>query len=264
MPRVRPPQSDAGQVHLLTTSLTTATGDGGPTGHHYLPALLVTDITAFLNDRVEGSTTHPGYASLVARRAIHEGRVTQETGESQLAENDLETHIRDYIVTLARRSFRKKHSAAVLDFHQVNHSGEVPVITSREDRRTLARQLIDGDAAATAGGFPAMANPSAAELQAALDTATGEADEIIPADRELQAIVEQIRAARPRAVELVQEILDELRHATRKLEPGTARDIMRSYGVTFEALEGELPASGDVPATPPVPAVPVTPPVTPA
>ena len=60
--------------------------------------------------------------------------------------------------------------------------------------------------------------------------------------------------ARPRAAELVQEVLDELRHATRKLEPGTARDIMRSYGVTFEALDGEIPAPGDLPAAPAAPA----------
>ena len=66
------------------------------------------------------------------------------------------SHIRDDIIVLARRSFRMKHSAAVLDFHQI----------------------------------------------------------------------------------------DELRHATRKLEPGTAHDIMRSYGITFEALEGEQSGPG--------------------
>ena len=259
MPRVRPPQSDAGQVHLFTTALATAAGDGAPAGTRYLPAALVAEITAFVSDRLENGATLPGYSTLVARRAIHEGHVTRETGESQLAETDLETHIRDYIVTLARRTFRRKHSVAALDFHQINHNGDVPLISSREDRRTLARQLIAGDAAAIAAGYPAMQNPSAAELQQALTTATREAEEIIPADRELQALVEQIRTARPRATELVQEILDELRHSTRKLEPGTARDIMRSYGVTFEALEGEIPVLGDVPATPTNPPVPPAP-----
>ena len=48
--------------------------------------------------------------------------------------------------------------------------------------------------------------------------------------------------------------IDELRHATRKLEPNTAHDIMRSYGITFETLEGESPEPGDVPATPAAPA----------
>ena len=256
MPRVRPPRSDAGQLHLLGTALKTATGDSAK-NRSYLPAGLLTQISAFLGDSPQNGTTLPGHATLLSRRAALEGKVTQETAEALTAEDILDTHIRDYIIVLARRSFRMKHSAAVLDFHQIDHAGTVPAISSREDRRTLARQLIAGDAAAIQAGFPAMANPSAAELDAALQTATREAEEIIPADRELQAILELIRTARPRATELAQEVIDELRHATRKLEPGTARDIMRSYGITFETLEGESPEPGDVPvppATPPAPA----------
>ena len=254
MPRVRPPRSDAGQVHLLGTAATTAAGDAQKQ-LHYLPADLVTSINAFLNDRQENGTTIPGYSTLVARRAAAEGIVTRETEEAQRAEDDLDTHIRDYIAVLARRTFRMNHSAAALDFHQLDHSGNIPPIASREDRRTLARQLIAGDATAIAAGFPAMANPSAAELQQALDTASRETGEIVPADRELQALLAQIRAARPRATELVQEVIDELRHATRKIEPGTARDILRSYGITFETLEGETPEPGDVPADPLTPPV---------
>lgn len=255
MPRVRPPRSDAGQLHVLATSLKTAAGDTDP-GRRYLPADLVTGISFFVSNRQENGVTLPGHATLLAQRATLEGRVTQETGEADLAEEALDTHLRDYIVVLARRTFRKKHSVAAFDYHQLPHSGEIPAITSREDRRTLARQLIDGDAAAITAGLPPMANPSAAELQAVLTDATREAEEIIPADRELQLLVEQVRAARPRATELVQEVIDELRHATRKLEPGTARDIMRSYGITFEALEGEILVPGDLPAEPVPPAAP--------
>lgn len=253
MPRVRPPRSDAGQVHLLRSAITTAAGDAAQQ-LNYLPAALVTSISAFLNDHSQNGTPVAGYASLVAQRAAIEGIVTRETEEAQQAEVDLDTHIRDYIAVLARRTFRMKHSAAALDFHQLDHSGNIPPIASREDRRTLARQLIAGDTSSTAAGLPPMANPSAAELQLALDNATREADEIIPADRELQALLEQLRSTRPRAAELVQEVLDELRHATRKIEPGTARDIQRSYGITFETLEGETPEPGDVPADPVAPA----------
>jgi len=252
MPRVRIPRSDDGQVHLLGTALKTAAGDTQK-NLHYLPAQLVTEVTAFLGDRQENGATVPGYATLVTGRAALEGNVTKETAEAQAAEDSLGTHIRDYIVALSRRTFRMKHSVAVLDFHQIDHSGNLPIISSREDRRTLAAQFIHGDATATAAGFPPMANPSAAELQLALTTATREAEEIIPADRELQALLTQIRAARPRATELAQEVIDELRHVTRKIEPGTGRDIMRSYGVTFETLEGETPEPGDVPVDPATP-----------
>ncbi len=256
MPRVRPPRSDSGQAHLLSTSIKTAAGDASA-GLTYLPPGLVADITAFLNDRIENGSTLPGFTKLLAQRAALEGNVTRETAEAQAAEDDLDTHIRDYIVVLARRTYRMKHSVAVLDYHQLDHDGNIPLITSREDRRTVALQLIDGDATAAAEGFPLMANPSAAELQTRLTTATTETDQIVPADRALQDILGLIREARPHATELVQEILDELRHATRRIEPGTARDIMRSYGVTFETLPGEIPEPGDVPAD--IPAAPAPP-----
>jgi hypothetical protein len=41
-----------------------------------------------------------------------------------------------------------------------------------------------------------------------------------------------------------------LRHSTRKLEPGTTRNVMRSYGVEFDYLPGETPDPA-VPANPP-------------
>ncbi len=255
MPRIRPPRSDAGLAHLLRTAVTTATSDAesAPT---YLPAALVTEITTFLEDRMEDENTIPGFETHIARRTASEGAVTRETGEAKAAEDNLDTHIRDYIVVLARRTFRLKHSVAVLDYHDLDHDGNIPVITSREDRRIVARQLVDGDAAATAAGFPAMVNPSAAELAAVLETATRETEEILPADRAFQEILQQIREARPRATALVEDVLAELRHSTRRIEPGTARDIMRSYGVTFQTLPGETPEPGDVPADPAPPAAP--------
>lgn len=39
--------------------------------------------------------------------------------------------------------------------------------------------------------------------------------------------------------------------STPKIEPGNVRDIMCSYGVTFEAPQGETPQPGDVPAPAP-------------
>jgi hypothetical protein len=213
----------------------------------------VEEITTFLNDRPADApleTPTLGFINLLAQRAILEGDVSRETAEAQLAEAALDTYISDYIVVLARRTLRLKHNVAVLDYHKLDHSGNIPPITSREDRRTVARQLIAGDASAHDAGFPLMANPSAAELQAALTTAITETDQIVPADRALQEIIEKIRLARVQSAILVQEIIEELRHATRRNEPGTARDIMRSYGITFETLPGETPDPADAPVTP--------------
>ncbi len=256
MPHLRIPRSDAGQLHLLTTSLKTADSDARG-GKNYLPPSLVEEVTEFVNDGPADAPSEiptPGFATLLAQRAVLEGDVTRETAEAQVAEAALDTYISDYIVVLARRTLRLKHNVAVLDYHKLDHSGNIPPITSREDRRTVARQLIAGDAAAAAAGFPLMANPSATELDSALSTATIEADQIVPADRALQEIIEKIRVARVQAGVLVQEIIYELRHATRRNEPSTAREIMRSYGITFEALPGEIPEPGDEPAVPATPA----------
>lgn len=89
-----------------------------------------------------------------------------------------------------------------------------------------------------------------------LNLAVQEAAQITPKSREEEDALNAVRAQRPRAIELVNDVIDELRHSTRKLEPGTARDILRSYGVEFESLEGEEPdnpppAGGNTP--PPVP-----------
>ena len=45
-----------------------------------------------------------------------------------------------------------------------------------------------------------------------------------------------------------------LRYNTRKLEPGAARDIMRSYGVSFDYDPGEAPDPTPAPAPAPTPA----------
>ena len=86
-------------------------------------------------------------------------------------------------------------------------------------------------------GFAAMVNPSAAEVQ---------------------ALLEQLRAARPQGEGVVDDLIADLRHSTRRLEPGTARKILRSYGLTFETLSGETPEP-DQPSTPPTPPTPTTP-----
>ena len=153
-----------------------------------------------------------------------------------MAEGVLDTYLRDYV--------------AVLDCHKLNHSAELPSLGTQEERRTVAQELIAGDAAAVAMGFPAMANPSAAEVQAKLTDAIRERGEVTPVDRDLQALLEKLRALRPQAQVVVDDLVDELRHSTRRLEPGTAREVMRSYGLTYETLPGE-PAD---PVTPPSPA----------
>lgn len=256
MPRMRVPESDDARAALMSTAIRTAASDAAK-GITYIPASVITAATTFLNDRTVGETTVPGFASLVTQRQLAEGRVTKEVGEAQTAEGVLDTYVRDYVAVLGRRTFRLKHSVAVLDCHKLNHDAELPPLGTQEERRTVAQELVAGDAAAVAMGFPAMANPSAAELQTKLTDAVRERGEVTPVDRDLQALLEKLRALRPQAQVVVDDLVDELRHSTRRLEAGTAREVMRSYGLSYETLPGETPEPSE-PATPPPAPAPTT------
>jgi hypothetical protein len=257
---MRVPESDDSRAAFIATALRTAAADALK-GIKYVPVDTIAAAAACLNDRTEGETVIPGFASLVTRRQLAEGRVSKEMGEAQQAEEGLHTYVRDYVAVLGRRTFRVPHSVAVLDCHKLNHSAELPPLGTQEERRTAALQLIAGDAAAVAMGFPAMVNPSAAEVQAKLTDAVRERGEVTPVDRDLQGIREQLRALRPQAQVVVDELVDELRHNTRRLEAATAREIMRSYGLSFESLPGEAPEPNQPanPAPPPTPPPPPTP-----
>lgn len=193
MPRLRSPESDESIAAFFAKARTTAAADAKRT-KRYMQQSVVDDVAGFLNDRTETMAgeqrTIPGFGTLARGRKALEARVTKETSESTTAEEVLETVLRDYIVVLARRTFREKHNVAVLEAHGLTHDGTVPEIHSREDRRALARRLIDGDAAEIPLGAPAMANPSAAELQAKLDAAVKEEGDITPVNRDLEALLE--------------------------------------------------------------------------
>ncbi|NBR85959.1 MAG: hypothetical protein EB141_20640 [Verrucomicrobia bacterium] len=91
-------------------------------------------------------------------------------------------------------------------------------------------------------------------MQAKLTDAIREGGEVTPVDRDLQTLLEKLRTVRPQAEAVVEDLVAELRHSTRRLEPGTAREVMRSYGLSFETLPGETPEPGNNPAPAPPPA----------
>ena len=84
-----------------------------------------------------------------------------------------------------------------------------------------------------------MCNPSAAELQAVLDTARSEFDDVAMADREYDKAQEEIERLRPQADDLIQDVFAELRFNLRKKDDASQRRIMRTYGAEFRYLKGE-------------------------
>ena len=122
---------------------------------------------------------------------------------------------------------------------QLPLSGDVPNPTTQEEWLALAAQVVQGDADAVAAGHPAMVNPSAARLQAVLAATMTEAEDVAMADRAYDEAQEAVAALRPRADELIEDVMAELRFNLRKKDPPSQRRIMRTYGARFRYLEGE-------------------------
>ncbi len=250
MPRVREPQSDEGRVQLLSKVLITYTADAQQNDVVYLPATIPARITALLEGVTDPQTnvSTPGYRPAVVELTRLRAAVAKEVEDSDKAEVVLETYIRDFWEVLKRRTFRLGHPVAVLNYYDLPQDGAVPALATRADRQAWAQKILDGEGAALAASFPAMANPSVGDVSQKLNTAKTEAEQITPKDRAQELALEVVRGLRAPAIELVNDVLDELRHALRKMEPGTARNIMRSYGVEFELLPGE-PPDPEVPPT---------------
>ena len=251
MPRVRQPESDEGRLFILNKAITIGPADRAA-GRDYLPESLITSILALVNDQTTPILV-AGYATRVRLVTTARAKWLKETGEAQTAYEDVELHLRDFWEVLKRRTVRKKHSPSVLAFYKLPEDGSIPVLSSREDIETSCQNVLDGEVEAVKAGFPAMANPSAQDVQDKLNDARREAGEVTPVARGLEGAQRDVQELRPKAIEAVEDVIAALRYNTRKLEPGAARDIMRSYGVSFDFDPGETPDPTPTPTPTPAP-----------
>ena len=180
----------------------------------------------------------------------------KEVREREEARAVLDTHVRDFWEVLKRRAHRLGHPAEILALFGLPADGTAPNPTTFDQLVQWADAIVKGDADAVAAGYPAMANPSAAEVAAVLATARLQAADVPTADRAYVDAQMAIAAQRPRADELIADVMADLRSSLRRFDDPTQRRLMRTYGATFLALPGEPadPAPGPGPVTPPTPA----------
>ena len=190
----------------------------------------------------------PAYIKVAAFANVR----SKEIRERNAAMKKLSAAIRDIWGVLRRRTRRKEHHAEVFSFYQLPLNGASPMIATESKRwLTMAKLVIQGDADAVAAGYEPMTNPDAAEIQALLDTAQKEADDVPPADRQLDQQQEALAELRPTVDEAISEVMADLRHSLRKLTPPSRRRIMRSYGATFTYQPDEAEDEGDAPSPDP-------------
>ncbi len=182
-------------------------------------------------------------AALSALPALGSDR-SKEVREANAATAIVITYTRDMWEVLKRRVHRLGQPAEVLQFYGLPLDGTIPIYTTNDQWLQAAQTCIEGDAAAVLAGYPAMANPSAAELALVRSAAFTESNDVADADREYDLALAAADALVPEVDLVIEDMMAELRFNLRRMDYPSQRRIQRSYGATFRTLPGE-PSEGE-------------------
>ena len=235
MPTLRIPHSDVGRLTFLRTAAQTATQDQA-NGLIYITPDTLSELNDFLKIF--------DLAFLHVSAAVGERSREVEEGEAAMAE--LKLVLDDLWEVLRRRVRRTDEPVGVLRFYGLDTEGQLPDQNTHEEWLELAEQVIEGDAQAVAAGYAAAVCPSAAELQAALDSARKELADVTPAERELDRAQKAVLSLRQQADDLIGDVIEELRFHSRKEDPVSQRHLLRTYGATYRYQPDEVRDLDDV------------------
>jgi hypothetical protein len=238
MPTYTSPGSDSDRLLVLSTVLA-ATPAGAD-----LTKLLPGDLRQRVVDFV------PIFKPAVEAVDKHTAGRAKEVSEKESAKNKLKIHVQDFFEVLRRRTARMGHDVSVLVHHGLAQSGENPRLRSEEEISTAAEGIVTGAVAAEAAGFPAMANPSAAEVATALAAFKKESAEVAPADEKVRQAEVAVAKLRDEADDLLSDVKEEVSHALRKEDAPAVRRVLRQLGYTFTPNAGEAPEPAPAPAPP--------------
>ena len=228
MPEYLPPRNDNARLGFLKHAVHTAKQDHD-LDNHYISEELVYAIDAFI----------PQFEKRIQSISSYLSRRSLEIRESTETFRTLMIYVRDMWNVLKRRVRRLNQPASVLNFYGLPQNGHAPNPTSKDMWFALADNLIKGDELAVKAGYPAMSNPTAEELKEILEQARRERKDVASADREYDNVQAELEALRPRANELIREVMAELRFHLRHFDRPSQRRIMRTYGVVFRYRKGE-------------------------
>ena len=239
MPIYVAPRNDSARLTFLKTAAVTAAKDI-VAGNNFITQTTVSAITAFAPQMQEK-------LNIISLKLSGREKEVREKNE---AADEVSGCVRDMWEVVKRRVRRSKQPAEVLTYYQLPLSGETPRLSTPDEWIAMGQQLVVGDAQAVAAGYPAMVNPSAADLNVLVQAAQSEKDDVAIADREYDQAQEALAVLRVQADDLIGEVMAQLRYVLRRLDASSQRRIMRTYGAEFTYLEGEPP---DEPAPPPEP-----------
>lgn len=231
MATIKKQYSDNGRTHVLQTTANTAQSDSDK----YVSASTVEDIMTFLPNWTQKLENVSQFLSVREK----------EIREKNEAMGFLDMVVRHVWGVEKYRIKRLGLPSEVLTYYQLPLSGNVPKTIKRKELLALAANMIQGDKEAVLADFDPIVNPSAAELQTALDAAIKESAEVAPADRNYDIAEEEVSNLRPEADALIEDVIDELKFNLRKRDGASQRRIIQSYGVEIDYSSGSGPVDDD-------------------
>lgn len=156
----------------------------------------------------------------------------------------LSTVIRDAWVVMRRRINRKGYPSSLLTYYLIPESHQMKVSGSREYWIQVARDVLDGDTAAVAKGFPPMLDPGADEIRERLAEAEKAIREVQEMGVALKRARQEFAELRERSGELYRDLANTARFYLREHSHSHIRDIMRDLGFkvrTSNPAESEEP-----------------------
>lgn len=228
MPQYVSPRSHADRLQFLARAAQTGQMDIDA-GRNY--------VTQDTIDRI--NTLMPTYVAAVQAIPVASAARSKEVRERNEAIEVLKVWTRDFWEVLKRRVHRLNQPAEVLVFYGLPLDGIVPKPITASEWIQAAENCVQGDAAAVLAGYPAMQNPAVPELVAVLTAASTEAGQVAETDRVHDEALAGAASLVPDVDAVIDDVMEELRFNTRKMDFPSQRRIQRTYGARFITLPGE-------------------------
>ncbi len=224
MPVVAKVQNDKSRVGLLSTTEDFVTKISTSGGEIHISQRSVNLASSLI----------PGYREMILQVNSEKENRGREIEERNVAVKKCDTYNRHFFSALKNRVSREELPLSILSLYGLPTSGIIPHARTASDIVEITKSLISADAEAVVKGYEAMANPSAAQLEAVLQEAEKEMNDAVDSDSKVNSKESQLADIRDEADELISEIIAELRFNLRREEEVDQRRIMRSYGVKFK------------------------------
>ncbi len=193
------------------------------------------------------ATIDPYRQAMLASRDAYADRRNAVAARTEILEK-LSHNIRDFWTSLINRNKRNSLPPGLLEYYRLPTDGGRPKVTTKTRWVQLGEDLIDGEKLALEKGFPAMSNPSVADITEFLGETEQAGLVVTQTDSAYQDVQEELTNLRKAVDTQMRELARQFRFHLADHEASARRRIMRRYGFTFtQEFENDGPEPEPVP-----------------